>query len=97
MSQEKLHQLFGGNVPSSDIVLVLSRINLEAMGLLDAKRKVDVHVNDRVEKLMKNGATVHPFSGDGLYVFEVRSASWGFGPEGHDLELIFLNDRQKGV
>ncbi len=96
---ERLRQLFPGNTPNSSIVLALSRIDLEARGLIDLlTRKVLINVNDRVETLERRGVPgqiVHPITPPGLFVFEVRPGSWGFGPDGHDLELLFLDERQR--
>jgi len=97
LTAERLRQYFSGTAPSSNLIVVISRIDCEAMGLLDATtRKILVGINDRVDRFERAGATVHPLP-EPLYVFEVRPASWGFGPDGHDLELLFLNDRPKAA
>lgn len=96
---EELRQQFSGDAPNSNVVLVLHRQDLETLGLLDpTTRKLLIAVNDRVSGLERSGApgqVVQPFVGEGLFVFEVRPASFGFGPDGHDLELLYLNDREK--
>ena len=100
-SFEQLRKLFPGNTPSSNMALVFSRIDLESLGLLDsATRKVKINVNDRVEKLERRsspGSTVHPIKAPGLFIFEIRPRSWGFGPDGHDLDVAFLDDRSRAV
>lgn len=97
LTAERLREYFPGDSPSSNLIVVISRIDAEAMGILDSTtRKIAIGVNDRVERFEKAGAIVHPLA-QPLYVFEVRPASWGFGPDGHDLELLFLNDRPKAV
>jgi hypothetical protein len=98
---EQLRQELGGDVPSSALVLVTHRKDLDALGLIDAtSRAVSISVGDRVsaiERYGQPGSVVRPITAPGLYVFHVLPASWGFGPDGHDLELIFLQERALGV
>ena len=103
LNEDRLRQAFSGAVPSSNLVIVLHRRDLERQGLLDATtREPIIRVNDRVSTLERigfPGRVVRQLGpgGAGLFVFEVRGASWGFGPEGHDLELLYLNDRPRAL
>ncbi len=92
-----LEQYGPGVVERTRIVLVTHRQQLESLGLIDgSSREVLIRKGDRVSAIERYGVpgTVQmSLPGDGLFVFEVRPGSLGFGPEGHDLELVFLQDR----
>jgi hypothetical protein len=94
---EELNELFPGNVPKSSLTLVFSRIDLERLGLLDAATGRPVFgVNDRIEKIESvTGKTTIPFDDPGVFIWMIRPGSFGFGPDGYDLELAILNDREK--
>lgn len=101
-TEDRLRQAFTGQVPSSNLALVFWRYDLERLGLLDAAtREFVVRVDDRVSALenTRTGAVTRSLgpNGTGLFIFEVRAASHGFGPDGYDLEIIYLNDRPRGV
>jgi hypothetical protein len=90
-SFERLRMHFAGNCPDSNIVLILHRMHLEELDLIDVNtgrtvlKPMDMIV--RIEKL-DSDTIVQTFQTP-LYIFEVRPGSWGFGPDGHDLELIY--------
>lgn len=96
---EKLRQLFPGDMPSSNMVLVLHRMDLHQMRLVDETTgRPTIRKNDRVshlENFRLPGTVTLKFDDPGLYVFEVRPGSHGFGPDGYDLNLIYLNERER--
>lgn len=98
---EQLRQELGGEVPTSAVVAVIHRRNLEELDLIDTtSRAAKILVGDRVsaiEQYRQPGTVVRPLAGQGLFVFHVLPGSWGFGPDGHDLELVYLHDRPLGV
>lgn len=65
---EELRQLFSGDVPSFNMILVFHRKNLEDLSLIDpTTRDPLVRVNDRVsalEKLNAPGSIVQSFTGE---------------------------------
>lgn len=97
-----LREGFTGNLPQSRVQLVFHRADLESLGLLDPITKnVVLKIGDRIEKLEKHGSpgtVVAALPGkDGLFIREILPASWGFGPDGHDLEVAVLEQRDQGA
>jgi hypothetical protein len=101
MTEEMLREMLAGDDSISNFILVLHRKTLETMGLLDDNREVVIKKGDRVSAIERFGAApgtiVKKFSDPGLYVHEVRGRSWGFGPDGYDLELLILSRRRAGA
>jgi hypothetical protein len=93
---ERLQQLFQGDVPTTALTLVLSRIDLERLGLIDTSTGRPVfNVNDKVTQFERFGKIIRTFV-EPLYVWQVQPASWGFG-NGYDLELLHCGDREKAM
>jgi hypothetical protein len=90
-----------GDAPITNISFVFHREDLENLGLLDSNRDVMLKKGDRISHLEKYGAPVGTisknFSDPGLYIYEMRSRSWGFGPDGYDLEIALTTKRTEGV
>jgi len=101
LTDEQLKQMATGDDPITSIAFVLHRQDLEELNLLDDNGDVLIKKGDRVEKLEKYGApvgtTIKTFLDPGLYVHEVRSKSWGFGPDGYDLEIVYTSRRQEAA
>lgn len=100
-TEEQLRELHTGDDPVSNMIFVFHRAVLEQHGLLDIDtRDVLLKKGDRISAIEKFGApvgtVVKKITGDGLYVVQMRSASFGFGPDGHDLELAIMTNRQLG-
>lgn len=97
---ERLRQGADGDVPDSSMVLVVHRQDLTILGLIDPdSNKPLLEVNDRVSHIESSklpGVVTQQFEGEGMYITSVAPASWGFGPDGYDLHLLFLKERQKG-
>ena len=95
---EQLQQHGPGIVENTVLVLVLHRKNLKDLSLLDPTTgKPLIKKSDRVSAIEKfgfPGTVLQPLAAPGLFVYEVRPGSWGFG-DGHDLELVFLEDRAR--
>lgn len=91
-SFEQLQMVFGGNAPVTNIALVFHRRDLERLTLLDSNKKCLLKPADRISHIEKSGRTVNTFE-QSLYIYEVRPKSWGFGPDGYDLEVAYTTYR----
>jgi len=95
-SFEELRMVIDGNAPITTLVLVTHRMHLETLGLIDpVTNDCLLKVGDRIaqiEKLNSPGVILQTFTKP-LYVFQVLPASYGFGPTGHDLEIIYTTHR----
>ena len=100
LTDEELRQIALGDDPITNLSLILHRRDLERLGLLDSNRDVLLKKGDRISCLERYGAAsgtvVKSFANPGLYVLEVRSGSWGFGPDGYDLERVITFRRKEG-
>lgn len=92
MSFEQLQATFGGDNAATDVALVTHRRDLANLGLLDANNTCLLKPSDRIGSLQKNGTTILTYTKP-LYVYEVRPRSWGFGPTGYDLEILYTTHR----
>lgn len=100
LSDEKLREMVTGDDSVSNMIFVFHRLHLEQAGLLDSNRNVVLKKGDRISQIERFGAptgtVTKKLEPPGLYVWEMRSASWGFGPDGHDLELAIMQKRREG-
>lgn len=100
MTDEKLKEMVMGNDGVYSIMLVFHRTHLERMGLLDNNRDIILKTGDRISGLERYGTSgrfpIKKFKEPGLFIKEMRSRSWGFGPDGYDLEIAILTDRSEG-
>lgn len=98
---DSLNQTAAGDMPRSSLQLVVHRMDLERLGLIDpSTREVAIHVNDRVSGIEQPGRPnvyTQKFPEPGLFVTEVEPASFGFGPEGYDLHLIQIGERERAM
>jgi hypothetical protein len=98
---ERLRQTNVGDSPDSSLQLVVHRMNLVELKLIDpTTRELALKVNDRVsgiEQENRPGVYTQKFPGQGLFIQEIQPASFGFGPEGYDLHLILLAEREKAI
>lgn len=101
LTDETLRELAIGDAPVTDIYFVFHRKTLEELGLLDENRDVIIKKGDRISHLERYGAAIgtktKTFSDPGLYIYEMRSKSWGFGPDGYDLEIALTTKRREGI
>jgi len=89
-SFERLRTNFGGETPDSNVVFVLHHRDLTRLGLLDSSGKCILKKMDRIVRVEKKLTTQVVMSWDSpLYVLECRPGSNGFGPSGHDLEILY--------
>jgi len=94
-----LNTVASGNIPDSQVIFVTHRKQLRELGLIDpVTGNALIRTGDLVTSLERTnqGVTVLTFPGKGLYITEVRPASWGFGIDGHDLHLIIAEPRDQG-
>ena len=98
---ESLRQTQDGDAPDTSMILVVHRQDLTLMSLIDPDtNEILIKVNDRVSHLESSqlpGKVTQQFKGSGLYIQSVEPASFGFGPDGFDLHLLVLAERQKGT
>ena len=95
---ERLQQQFSGDMPDSNIQLVLHKRDLRKLKLIDDQERLLLKKNDRVEalKAKKNPKKITRYLEEpGLYIFELAPGSWGFGPDGYDLYIAFLNSKER--
>jgi hypothetical protein len=95
---EKLRQRFTGDMPDSDIQLVLHKKDLRKLKLITAQEELLLKKNDRVSSLKskkKPKQITRHLEPPGLYIFEIAPGSWGFGPDGYDLYIAFLNSKER--
>ncbi|HUW09865.1 MAG TPA: hypothetical protein VM537_09045 [Anaerolineae bacterium] len=91
-SYQQLSSTFGGDSAVTEIALVTHRRDLESLSLLDANRHCILKPGDRISHIERTGRTVQTFNKP-LYIYEIRPKSWGFGPDGYDLEVIYTTYR----
>lgn len=98
---EEVRQQFMGDAPILNMIFVLHRKCLLKLDLLvvdqDCPRggAPKIKTNDKITAVEKNGHegyVTQPFK-EPLYIVQVQPASWGMGPDGHDLLLAFVNNR----
>jgi hypothetical protein len=99
-TEERLNELGVGSDSVTNMIIVFHRKDLERLSLLDTNREVVIKKGDRIDSLERYGAPVGTrtkvFRNPGLFVWEMRGASWGFGPDGYDLELAITSHRRQG-
>lgn len=93
-SFERVHFVLGGDAPATNMVFVFHRRDLERLSLLDSNRRCLLKPGDRIDHVenRRTGTTVLTFK-EPLYIYEVRPRSWGFGPDGYDLEVAYTTHR----
>jgi hypothetical protein len=83
------------------VVLVTHRQDLSLLSLIDPDtNELLLKVNDRVSHIESSqipGRVTHRFGDTGLYIVAVQPGSFGFGPDGFDLYMLYLEERQKAV
>ena len=93
---DELRETFGGDNPASTVVFVTRRKDLETLGLIDATtRNCTLKKSDRISRLESYnypGTVIQTFDKP-LYVYEILPGSYGFGSEGHSLEIIYSTHR----
>ncbi len=89
---EQLQAAFGGDNAATDQAFVAHREQLADLGLLDAGNKCVLKPGDRIDHVEKDGVVVLSYEKP-LYIYEVRPRSWGCGPTGYDLEIIYTTHR----
>jgi hypothetical protein len=99
---EDLQQVFGGNAPNSNIAFILHSITLKRMGLIiedgqcPKQGGMNIGVNDRIDAIEEPGdrkiKSIH--IAEPLYIIRIDPGSWGMGPAGHDLKIVYTATRQ---
>ena len=89
---EQLQQVFGGNTAVSKIVFVLHNRDLTRLGLLNGDT-LGIKVNDRIDSIEDaRGRSALALQAP-LYIFRIDPGSWGAGPSGTDLKIVWTTDR----
>jgi hypothetical protein len=98
---ERLRQGADGDVADSSMILVVHKQDLRILKLIDLDtNELFIKVNDRVSHLESSslpGKVTQQFQDEGFYITQTEPRSQGFGPDGFDLYLLHLDERQKGV
>lgn len=94
---EELREVFTGDDPVTNVVLVAWRKDLQDRSLIDVTTgNCVLKPGDRIVRLEKNGRPTRTFIKP-LYIYSVLPGSPGFGPDGYDLEIIYTSHRNVGV
>jgi len=95
---ERLDQKPPGDVPDSDVQLVFHRMDLLQLKLIDPySNELAIKKNDRVshiEAYRFPGKVSQQFEPPGLYITQIVPGSFGFGPDGFDLHIVYLGIRE---
>jgi hypothetical protein len=95
---EEVRQTFGGDAPVTDMTFVLHNKDLRQMGLLDESEECacvpKLKTNDRIDRVERRGSRkVTQRFKESLYIYEIKPGSWGMGPSGQDLQIVFTSSR----
>jgi hypothetical protein len=98
---EELRQVFQGDAPVTTMVFVLHNKDLRRLGLLTCKagcgsgsQSLKIAKNDRIDGVLcmrkgeSNTDLVEP-----LYIYRIDPGSWGMGPSGTDLKIVYTANR----
>jgi hypothetical protein len=87
---EELHMLAQGDASENKVTVVLHRRDLTRLGLIEALTgRPTIKKGDKALRFEKRGAIVLQFA-EPLYVHQIAPGSAGFGPDGYDLEIVWL-------
>jgi hypothetical protein len=98
---EEVRQKFGGDAPVTQMTFVLHVKDLRRLGywLTDAQCErgggPSLKTNDRidrVETMRQPGVVAYPLK-EPLYIYELEPGSWGMGPSGQDLVIVWTANR----
>lgn len=97
-SNEELRQVVHGDAPVTEWVFVLHNRDLKRLGLLELNYgccapalKTNDRI-DRIEELRSPGKINHNFK-EKLYIYRIDPGSWGMGPSGTDLHIVYTANR----
>lgn len=102
-SYEEVAQVAQGDASVTTMVFVLFNKDLTRLGLL--RRSADAPCGllsllktsdriDTIEQVASPGSVIQSFKGnDKLYIFQVLPGSWGMGPTGQDLQIVYTSNR----
>ena len=96
-TSEELRQVFQGDAPVTEWVFVLHNSDLSRLGLLDMdcgcapKLKTNDRI-DRIEVLGSPGKLAYRLK-HVLYIYRIDPGSWGMGPSGQDLHIVYTVNR----
>lgn len=104
---EEVRQQVQGDAPVMNMTFVLHLSDLSRIGLLADEEcacigsggpyttRTRIKTNDKITAIEKKGMpgfVVQTFK-EPLYVVQMAPGSWGMGPLGYDLEIVFVNNR----
>lgn len=99
MRTEDLQQFQQGNSPKSDLILVFHRMDLDRMRLINPDTNEWIlKENDRIsaiESPRRPGVPTYKMKEPGLYIQQMQPRSFGFGPNGTDLIIVYISEKQK--
>jgi len=90
---EELRMIFTGNDPVGTTVLVLHRKDLSRLSLLSSTTgNCLLKAEDRISRLEQRGRVILTPQKP-LFIYAVLPASWGMGPDGYDLHIVYTTER----
>ena len=98
---EQVRQRFGGDAPVTQMTFVLHVMDLRRLGywLTDTQCERGggpaLKTNDRIDRIERTGRpgeVVYPLK-EKLFIYELEPGSWGFGPSGQDLVIVWTANR----
>jgi len=88
---DELRMAAAGDNPLAKMALVLHRQQLEELDLLDpVTGNCIIRRRDKLIAIEKDGRPALTPEELPLYIYELRPASWGFGPDGYDLHIAYM-------
>ena len=97
---EELRQVFGGDAPVTEMVFVLHNRDLVRMGLLRCSSgcgtsgTLKLKKNDRIDAVLCKRKRIPNIDlQELLYIYRIDPGSWGMGPSGTDLKIVYTTNR----
>lgn len=91
---EQMQHALGGDAPVTNMVFVLHNSDLVSLGYLNITTgALDLKTDDRIDAIERYGLPGMPIRifSDGLYIYQIKPASWGMGTTGQDLQLVYTS------
>jgi hypothetical protein len=98
-SFEELRQVFQGDAPITTMVFVLHNKDLVRLGLLKCDSgcndvSLKLKTNDRIDGVLCKRRRVPNIDlKEELYIYRIDPGSWGMGPSGTDLKIVYTTNR----
>lgn len=97
---EELRQVFQGDAPVTTMVFVLHNSDLVRMGLLKYSMgcsiggNLSLKTNDKITSVLCKRKRISNIDmKEDLYIYRIDPGSWGMGPTGTDLKIVYTTNR----